>query len=190
MVWGEHVKFHINLKNMFDSPWRCSCDVSDVQSLNITVFYYRTCGWYCFLSDYGSLNCLLRAGGLTFYEHISLNVEPVISQIFSILSIARMILTFLHFYLLRNSHFMAITLDVEFNTGMVVFHWRIFSPWWEFKTTQYVLPLLVHWSYICKQIVNIWKGHTFFWNSYERTQLQIWETSNTHFQNLFKSTLH
>ena len=75
-------------------------------------------------------------------------------------------------------------------TGMVVFHWRIFSPWWEFKTTQYVLPLLVHWSYICKQIVNIWKGHTFFWNSYERTQLQIWETSNTHFQNLFKSTLH
>ena len=113
MVWGEHVKFHINLKNMFDSPWRCSCDVSDVQSLNITVFYYRTCGWYCFLSDYGSLNCLLRAGGLTFYEHISLNVEPVISQIFSILSIARMILTFLHFYLLKNSHFMAITLDVE-----------------------------------------------------------------------------
>ena len=76
MVWGEHVKFHINLKNMFDSPWRCSCDVSDVQSLSITVFYYRTCGWYCFLSDYGSLNCLLRAGGLTFYEHISLNVEP------------------------------------------------------------------------------------------------------------------
>ena len=42
------------------------------------------CGWYCFLSDYGSLNCLLPAGGLTFYEHISLNGDiSMISMLFN-----------------------------------------------------------------------------------------------------------
>lgn len=81
----ENISFYS--ENMLDLRWGCSCDVSDVQTLNITVFYCRTCGWYCFLSDYGSLNCLWPAGGPTFYEHISLNVEPVIFQLFSILFI-------------------------------------------------------------------------------------------------------
>ena len=76
--------FWLCSKNMLDLRWGCSCDVSDVQSLNITVFYCRTCGWYCFLSDYGSLNCRLPAWGLTFYEHISLNVEQEIFQIYLI----------------------------------------------------------------------------------------------------------
>ena len=47
-------------------------------------FTSPTCGWYCFLSDYGSLNCRLPAWGLTFYEHISLNVEQEIFQIYLI----------------------------------------------------------------------------------------------------------
>ena len=112
---------------MFDLRRGCSSDVSDVQSLNIKVFYWRTGVWMILLfirlwKFKLSITCrgphILWAHFVKWWYFNDSNAFLIERRKL------RMILTLLHFYRLRKSHFQ--------------------GYWWEFN----VFFALVQFSYL------------------------------------------